>query len=102
MREEAGLLDDVADGAAEVLRVILLGGFSGDEDFAGSGEREGVDHAEEGGFAAAAAAKDGGGGAGIEGEVDVVEEGAGWLAGTRGQRVAHAGEAEGDGGHDSG
>ena len=45
-----------------------------DEDAAGAGTDEGVDGAEEGGFAGAAAAEEGGGGVGLDAEVDVVEE----------------------------
>ena len=54
----------------------VVGGLAADQDVAGGGQGEGVDHAEEGGFAAAAAAEDGGGGAGFEVEGDVVEQGA--------------------------
>jgi hypothetical protein len=34
VREEAGLLDDVADGAAEVGEVVIEGGAAVDEDLA--------------------------------------------------------------------
>ena len=72
----------------------VCGGLAADADCAGGGHGEGVDHAEEGGFAAAAAAEDGGGGAGGEREGDVVEQGA-----AVGQRVAHTREADAGGGH---
>ncbi len=88
MGEEAGLLDDVADAAAERERVPGGGGLAADADGAGGGHDERVHHAEEGGFAAAAAAEEGGDGAGGEREGDVLKQGPG------GEGVADGGELD--------
>ena len=78
--EEAGLLDDVAGGAAEAdeARGVERGDvYAGVEDAAGGGADQPVDCAEEGGFAGAGAAEEGRGSGGFEGEGDVAEDGAG-------------------------
>ncbi len=74
VREEADLLNDVADGAAEADEIAVASTLAGEEDFAAGGLEEAIDGAEEGGFAGTAAAEDGGGGAFVEGEGDAVEE----------------------------
>ena len=57
MGEEAGLLDDVTNAAAEPNRVPVGCGAVLDEDIALRGEQQAVDQLEEGGLAAAAAAE---------------------------------------------
>ena len=74
MREEADLLDDIADGSAEGDEIAVEGVDAGEEDFAACGLEKTIDCAEEGCFAGAAAAEDGGGGAFVECERDAVEE----------------------------
>ena len=77
MGKETGLLNDVADAAAEADEVGFESGAAFDKDLAFRGEEHAVDEPEEGGFAAAAAAEEDEGFAPGNGERDFRNDGAG-------------------------
>jgi hypothetical protein len=79
VREEAGLLDDVADAAAELDRIGGAGGEAADANLSGGWHDEAVDHAEQRRLAAAAAAENRSDCAVRECEIDIAEDlVAGW------------------------
>ena len=74
MREETGLLDSVANAAAERDGILRGVGFALDADFARGWGDECVDGSEKGGFAGATAAEESGCGRGLDGKGDVAQD----------------------------
>ena len=75
VREQAALLDHVADTAAKADAVPFSGSFAVHADFARGGQDHAVDEAQGGGFAGAAAAEKDQSFAGFDGERQAVEDG---------------------------